>query len=100
MQVYSIYLRGAGFYGRGGFATNIAQSRLIDVSEQTGGHAYFEDFTDPVSISQFLNDFEDRLANQYLVTIEDVTEKGVQPVKVRTELPGVKIDAPTRVYLR
>jgi len=100
VQVYSIYLRGAGFYGRGGFATNIAQSRLIDVSEQTGGHAYFEDFTDPVSISQFLNDFADRLANQYLVTIEDVTEKGVQPVKVRTELPGVKIDAPTRVYLR
>jgi hypothetical protein len=98
--VYSIYLRGAGFYGRGEFGTNLAQSRLIDVSQETGGHAYFEGLTDPVSISQFLKDFEDRLANQYLVTIEDATEKGVQPVKVRTELPGIKIEAPTHVYVR
>jgi hypothetical protein len=25
---------------------------------------------------------------------------GIQPVKVRTEVPGVKIQAPTRVYIR
>jgi hypothetical protein len=98
--VYSIYLRGAGLYGRGELGTNLAQSRLIDVSQETGGHAYFEGFGDPVSISPFLDDFADRLANQYLVTIRDLTEKGVRPVKVRTELPGVKIEAPTHVYLR
>jgi hypothetical protein len=100
LLVYSIYLRGAGFYGRGELGTNLAQSRLIDVSQETGGHAYFEGFIDPVSISPFLGDFADRLANQYLVTIQDLTEKGVQPVKVRTELPGVKIEAPTHVYVR
>ena len=100
VMVYSIYLRGAGAYGRGDWVTNIAQSRLIEVSQETGGHAYFQDFTDPVTISPFLNDFQDRLENQYQVTIEGLNEKGIQPVKVRTELPGLKIEAPTHIYVR
>jgi hypothetical protein len=100
VMVYSIYLRGAGLDGRSGWATNIAQSRLIEVSEETGGTAYFQDFSDPVTISPFLGDFQDRLENQYEVTIEALKEKGVQPVKVRTELPGLKIQGPTHVYVR
>ena len=99
VMVYSIYLRGAGFYGRGAWSTDFAQSRLMDVSDETGGHAYFEDFTDPVSISPFLKDFEERLSNQYQITIQALNGKGIQPIKVRTELPGVKIQAPKRVYV-
>jgi hypothetical protein len=99
VMVYSIYLRGAGIYGRSNWVTTIAQSRLIDVSEETGGFAYFQDFTDPVSISPFLKDFRERLDNQYEVTIEAMNGKGVQPVKLRTELPGLKIEGPTRIYV-
>src|SRR5271155_5824910 len=98
-MVYSIYLRGAGD-GWSDWRTNFAQSRLIDVSEETGGFAYFQGFTDPVSISPFLNDFQDRLASQYQVTIEAFGEKGVQPVKLRTELPGLKIQGPSHIYVR
>jgi hypothetical protein len=100
VMVYSIYLRGAGLYGRNGWVTNFAQSRLIELSEETGGHAYFLGFTDPVTISPFLKDFEDRLENQYQVTIEALFEKGVQPVKLRTELRGLKIESPTHIYVR
>ena len=100
MLVYSIYLRGAGLYGRGGEVTNFAQSRLIEVSRETGGHAYFEGFTDPVTISPFLNDFQDRLNNQYLATLDVLIGKGEEPVKVRTEVPGLKIEAPTHIYVR
>jgi len=100
VMVYSIYLRGAGLYGGGGFTTNVAQSRLMEVSAETGGQAYFQDFSDPVAIAPFLTDFQDRLANQYQVTVDDLHGKGVQPVKVRTELPGLKIEAPTRIYVR
>lgn len=100
VMVYAIYLRGAGLYGRGDWATTVAQSRLIEVSQQTGGYAYFQGFTDPVSISPFLNDFQDRLDHQYQVTIEALNEKGVQPVKLRTEVPGLKIEGPTRIYVR
>jgi hypothetical protein len=99
VMVYSIYLRGAGLYGRSSWVTTFAQSRLIEVSQETGGYAYFQGFTDPVTISPFLKDFQDRLANQYEVTIEALKE-GVQPVKVRTELPGIKIQCPTHIYVR
>jgi len=100
VMVYSIYLRGAGLYGRHDWVTNLAQSRLIKVSEETGGHAYSLGFTDPVTITPFLKDFQDRLDNQYRVTIEALNEKGVQPVKLRTELRGLKIEGPTQVYVR
>jgi hypothetical protein len=48
----------------------------------------------------FLKDFQDRLDNQYRMTIEALNDKGVQPVKLRTELRGLKIEGPTRVYVR
>src|SRR5208283_1076941 len=54
LLVYSIYLGGAGLYGRSQWETNFAQSRLGEVSEETGGHAYFQEFTDPVNIAPFL----------------------------------------------
>jgi hypothetical protein len=100
VMVYSIYLRGAGLYDRGSWVTTTGESRLIQASEETGGHAYFQGFTDPVTISPFLSDFQDRLANQYQVTIEGSREKGVQPVKLRTELPGLRIQGPTEIFVR
>lgn len=100
VMVYSIYLRGAGSYGLSARVTNFAQSRLMEVSEETGGYAYFLGFTDPVTISPFLHDFQDRLDNQYRVTIGALNEKGVQPVKLRTELPGLKVQAPTHIFVR
>jgi hypothetical protein len=100
VMVYSIYLRGAGLVGGNSWVTNFGQSHLIEVSQETGGNAYFEAFSDPVNIAPFLSDFQDRLANQYRVTVESSHDKGVQPVNLRTELPGLKIDSPTRIYVR
>ena len=100
VMVYSIYLRGAGFYGRGDWTTNVAQSRLLEVSQETGGYAYFLDFTDPVTITPFLKDFQERLDHQYEVTMEDLRAKGVQTVKLRVETPGLKVEGPTRIYVR
>lgn len=100
VMVYSIYLRGAGLYGRSGWVTNFAQSRLIEVSDQTGGTAYFQGLSDPVNISPFLKDLRERLDNQYRVTVEALNDKGVQPVKVHAELTGVKIEGPTKIYVR
>ena len=98
VMVYSIYLQGAGLSGR--WLTNVAQSRLIEVSQETGGYAYFQGFTDPVTISPFLNDLQDRLENQYLVTVDALNEKGFHSVKLQTELPGLKIEGPRYIYVR
>jgi hypothetical protein len=100
VMVSSIYLRGAGFYGGSGWVTNFAQSRLNEVSDETGGHAYFMGLSDPVSLRPFLKDFEQRLENQYRATVEITAEKGVQPVKLRTESPTVKVEGPTRIYVQ
>jgi hypothetical protein len=100
VAIYSIYLRGAGYYGRSAWATNFAQSRLIEVSQETGGYVYFLGFSDPVTIAPFLNDFNKRLANQYKLTFEGKDEHGLQVIKLRTELPGLKIEGPSRIYVR
>ena len=99
VSIYTIYLLGAGRYGRGSWTTNIAQSRLMQVAEETGGYAYFQAFTDPVTIAPFLNDLRDRLENQYRVTISASGGKGIQTVKLRAEMPGTKVSGPTRIYV-
>jgi hypothetical protein len=99
VMVYSIYLRGAGLYGGGGWDTNVAQSRLSEVSEETGGNAYFQDFTDPVSIAPFLTDLQSRFDHQYRVSIDAPNAMGVQSLQVKSELRGVKIVGPTRIDL-
>jgi len=100
VMVYSIYVRGAGLYGRGSWSTNIAQSRLIQVGEETGGYAYFEDLADPVTIAPFLANLEQRFDNQYDVTIDARDLRGLQPVKLRTETPNLKVSGPTRIYVQ
>lgn len=99
VQVYAIYLRGAGLYGRSDWVTNVAQSRLMQLTEATGGHAYFQDFGNPVTIAPFVEDLETRLANQYRVTVAALHQKGFQPVKFRSEFGGVKIHGPAQIYV-
>jgi hypothetical protein len=100
LAVYSVYLRGAGFYGQRGLVRDFAQSRLTEVGAKTGGYAYFQDLTDPVTIAPFLSDFRDRLDHQYRVTFDALNKRGLEPVKLRTGLLGVKIEGPSRVYVR
>ena len=97
--VYSIYLRDTGLYDRGSQTTLFAQSRLQEVSQETGGYAYFQAFTDPVSLTPFLSDFQARLNRQYQMKIQ-AFKKGVQPVQVRSEMRGIKIEGPTRIYVQ
>lgn len=99
LLVYSIYLRGAGFYGLGEWTTNMAQSHLLEVSEATGGYAYFQGFIDPVTITPFLNDLSERLDNQYRITLQATGPKGVQSVNMRGALPSLKIEGPKRIYI-
>jgi hypothetical protein len=99
VMVYSIYLRGSGLYGRNSWVTNMAQSRLIQVGEETGGNAYFEAFRDPVDIAPFLSDLRERLDHQYEVILGEPGSKGYLPAKLHTESRGLKVTGPTLVYV-
>jgi len=40
------------------------------------------------------------LENQYKLTFDAHGEHGVQAIKLRTELPSLKIESPSRIYVR
>ena len=98
--VYSIYLRGSGFYSAGGWGVTMAQSRLQDVSNKTGGECFLEGLTTPVSLTPYLDQLNNRLAHQYEVTFVASKTAGLLPVTFRSELPKVKLAAPHDVSVR
>jgi hypothetical protein len=92
--VYSIYLRGSGLYPAGTWNISMGQSRLDQLCQATGGQAYFEGFTSPVSLAPYLDKLNEALGNQYKVTFVAADNRGLQKLVVKTEVPAVKIIAP------
>lgn len=98
--VYSIYMHGAGLYSSSGWGVNMAQSRLDQVAKATGGEMYAEGLMSPVSLAPYLSELTDRLNNQYRVTFEAKKDSGLQSVRFQTEVPGVKIIGPQKVFVK
>lgn len=98
IQVYSIYFRDRGFGGSGSIGTLYGQSYLLMVAQATGGVSYTEALSTPVSFDPFLKQFRESLDHQYLATFY-AAGKGYAPVKVKSNVPGVKLSAPSGVYL-
>ncbi len=103
LQVYSIYLSGKGGLDRSIYGVSQGQSKLSIVAEQTGGLAYNQGFTTPVSLIPYLDDFKQQLNNQYRIVFEstnDGTKAALEDVRVKTELAGVKLTSAAKVYVR
>jgi hypothetical protein len=100
LLVYSIYMRDAGGYGTSSLGVTLGQSLLNQVSEATGGQAYFEGLTTPVSLTPYLNQFSRALQNQYKVTFVAKDTSAAQPLKLRTEVPGVTLTGPRSAYIQ
>jgi hypothetical protein len=99
--VYAIYLTGVGQFGRSFWRLNWGQNYLSELAEETGGDAYFQGYSTPVSLSPFLDQLNRRLNNQYRLEFLAKAQKkeGLQPVKVRTEDRKIEIVAATRVWV-
>jgi hypothetical protein len=71
------------------------------VTTETGGEAYFLGYDTPVSFSPYLDDLTRRLTHQYLLTFLSKPRKkpGLQPVKIRTEVPNAELVAADMVYV-
>lgn len=93
--VYTIYWGDAHGVGRGPWNTTIAQGYLTQLTDQTGGESWFQGIGNPVSLHPFLDDLSARLAEQYRVTFAKSGD-GLKPVRVSTEVPGVKLVAPRK----
>jgi VWFA-related protein len=97
--IYSIYFRDAGRIDRGAFATDSGQNYLVQVSQSTGGQAYYQGFSNPVSFQPFLSDIQHKLENQYELSFRAAPKKDLVSLQVKTTQPNTKLQAPTQVQV-
>jgi hypothetical protein len=101
LVVYSIYWTNQGRIDRSLYQNNAGQSLLNQVTQTTGGTAYWEGIGNPVSFSPFFQDLSRRIQNQYeLGFLAPAKSKpDVMSLKVKIEMPNTKLDSPQRVYV-
>ncbi|HUO27927.1 MAG TPA: hypothetical protein VMU80_01825 [Bryobacteraceae bacterium] len=99
--VYTIYYSGAGLFGHAYWELFWGQHNLAELSDDTGGKMYWLGFENPPSIAPYLNDLDQRLSGQYLLTFlaKPESKPGLQSVKIKTELPNVTLTGPSKVYV-
>lgn len=99
--VYAIYTPGIGHAGHSYWRETWGQNHLAQLAEATGAEAYMMGFGPPVSFAPYLDDLAAHLSHQSVLTFLAKPRKkaSFQSVKVRTELPGVELLAPSQVYV-
>ncbi len=100
--IYSIYWRNQGRFDRTMYANDSGQNLMLEVTQATGGHSYWEGFGNPVSFQPFLEDLTRRLQNQYEISFAapiDRNKPGVQQMKLKVTGVSTKIDAPQQVFV-
>lgn len=77
------------------------QSSLDELTSDSGGYSFTQGTHTPVSFQPFLNDLQQMLGHQYLLTFQPTSsgKPGFHNLKVATEISGVKLLAPNRVYV-
>ena len=97
--VDALYWHDMGIASRVGFLATGGQSLLGLITTNTGGVLYYQGLGNPVSFTRFLNDLSKRLENQYELgfIVPGRNEAGDADLKVKLEMPGVKLNAATRV---
>ncbi len=99
--VYAIYAGGAARFTHQWYLLGNGQSMLARITQETGGEAYFQGNETPVSFSPFLKQVSESLRGQYVLTFEamSMAKPGQAQLRVRTELPHVRIGAPAVVQV-
>jgi hypothetical protein len=95
--VYSIYFAVAGGLDRNVFASSAGQNYLNQVSSETGGEAYFQGLSNPVSLQPFLADIQRKLQNQYELGFTTEPSKDLRRITVKTTAPNTKLQAPAQI---
>jgi len=100
--VYAIYMPGVGHYSHSYWRSYWGQLYLAQLADETGAESYYIGFTGaPVAFAPFLDDAANRWNHQYLLTFLAKPQKkaGLQPVKVRTEVPNAELVSADKVYV-
>ena len=101
VQVYSIYAWPAGHFGHSFWRANWGQNNLSRLADETGGEAYFQALSMPISYGPYLDQFAERLDHQYRLTFFAKVGKkaGFQKIRIETEVPNAELVAADNVYV-
>lgn len=101
LVVDTIYWHDQGRYDTGLYQNNAGESLLDQVTQVTGGKAYWQGIGNPVSFSPFFDDLSRRLQNQYELGFEVRTKSKPETVSLKVKLnqPDVRVDAPRKIML-
>jgi VWFA-related protein len=78
-----------------GLAAN-AQSSLLRLSNETGGHAFFQGTGVPVSFNPFIRELDVSLQKQVALTfLSTHMKKGFHKIEVKSVTPGVRVTYPS-----
>ena len=73
-----------------------AQSSLLRLSNETGGHAFFQGTGAPVSFDPFITELDESLDRQAALTfLSTHPKKGFHRIEVRSSTPGVRVSYPS-----
>jgi len=101
VAIYSFY--NAATLTQGGNSQLVlgAQGALKRLSEETGGRAYFQGATSPLSFDPFFTDLNLALSRQFALTyLSTHMKKGYHKVQVLSTNPDIKIEHPNGYYYR
>lgn len=78
-----------------------AQSALQKLADETGGQAYFQGTSSPISFDRFFTDLNLALSRQFALTyLSTHMKRGYHKVQVLSSSPTVKIEHPKGYYYR
>jgi len=89
--IHTLYARGSGRAARNLFRTNYGQSNLAQMTDATGGEAFFQGLETPISFAPFLEHLDMVLHNQYFLTFTTA-----RSTKKKGELRGFRVTTEQR----
>lgn len=101
IPIYTIFARGSSVLEGNGILLLNGQGCLLRLGSETGGQSYFQGTFTPLDFAPYLKEFADDLLHQYELTFKilPAPKTGYQPLHVTTEVPGVRLFAPARVFI-
>ncbi|MBA2341108.1 MAG: VWA domain-containing protein [Pyrinomonadaceae bacterium] len=97
VAIYSIYAPTVGLTANGNNTLiNNGQSSLARLSDETGGRAFFQGTSAPVSFDPFLRQIDQALSRQLALTyLSTNTRNGFRRLKIESNLADLKFEYPT-----
>lgn len=98
---FTIFANGAAQVSGNSFLISNGQGCLSRIASETGGEAFFQGLQTPLSFAPYLHQLSKLLGQQYRLTFRAQLGKKKEfvPLKVTTELSGVELRAPARVFV-